>query len=202
MRGAVCFTDHILLRCKASFQLACRHRRQPSSSIKKKLDVNKLSNPRNVEALQEALAVSLEVTPPTNCPEESWSALRNTVYNTASDILGHPKRKHQDWFDENDEEILLLLKETREAKAALLSDQSSVSKHEHFKRLGRESQEKIRHIKDSWWNAKTEELQHYADQHASKQFFEGLRTLYGPPSSTVTPIRDSEGNLLKQRHRS
>ena len=42
-----------------------------------------------------------------------------------------------------------------------------------LKRLRRESQEKIRHIKDSWWNAKAEELQHYADQHASKQFFEG-----------------------------
>ena len=71
-------------------------------------------------ALQEVLAVNLEVTPATNCPEESWSALRDTVYNTASDILGHAKRKHQDWFDENDEVILLLLKETRETKAAWL----------------------------------------------------------------------------------
>ena len=32
--------------------------------------------------------------------------------------------------------------------------------------------------------------------YASKQFFEGLRTVYSPPSSTVTPIRDYEGNLL------
>ena len=158
----------------------------------KKLDDKKLSNPRNVVALQEALAVNLEVTTSTNCPEESWSALRGTVYNTASDILDHAKRKHQDWFDENDEKKL---KETREAKAAWLSNRLSVSKHERFKRLRRESQEKIRHIKDSWWKAKAEELQHYADQHASKQFFEGLRTVYGPPSSTVTPIRDYEGYL-------
>ena len=92
--------------------------------------------------------------------------------------------------------ILLFLKETKEAKATWLSDRLSVSKLERFKRLCRESQEKIRHIKDRWLKTKAEELQHYTDQHASKQFFEGLRTVYGPPSSTVTPIRDYEGNLL------
>ena len=79
MRGADCFTDHILLRCKASFRLAYRHCRRPSSRIKKKLDIKKLSNPRNVKALQEALAVNLEVTQSTNCPKESWSAPRDTV---------------------------------------------------------------------------------------------------------------------------
>ena len=38
-------------------------------------------------------------------PAENWTILRNAVHSLAVDILGHASRKHQDWFDENDEEI-------------------------------------------------------------------------------------------------
>ena len=35
------------------------------------------------------------------------------MYETSVDTLGHTTRKHQDWFDENDAEILSLLEERR-----------------------------------------------------------------------------------------
>ena len=34
-----------------------------------------------------------------------------TVYSSAATTLGHPSRKHQDWSDENDDEIQRLLEE-------------------------------------------------------------------------------------------
>ena len=43
------------------------------------------------------------------------------------DSLGPVSRKHQDWFDENDEEIQGLLEEKHENHQAYLSDASTVS---------------------------------------------------------------------------
>ena len=51
-------------------------------------------------------------------PEAAWSSFRDAVYNTAKSVLDHPRKKHQDWFDENNQEILGLLAEKRAAHAA------------------------------------------------------------------------------------
>ena len=44
-------------------------------------------------------------------PEENWTVFQKVVHSSAATTIGHPSRKHQDWFDENDEEIKLLLEE-------------------------------------------------------------------------------------------
>ena len=36
--------------------------------------------------------------------DEEWKALQQVVYNTVKTYLGKPDRKHQDWFDPNDQE--------------------------------------------------------------------------------------------------
>ena len=52
---------------------------------------------------------------------DQWENLCEKVYQTYVDTLGHTARKHQDWFDENDDEILTLLDERHMAHDALLS---------------------------------------------------------------------------------
>ena len=42
-------------------------------------------------------------------PNEEWAALQHVVYNTAKTYLGKPDRKHQDWFDPNDQELQTLM---------------------------------------------------------------------------------------------
>ena len=42
-------------------------------------------------------------------PDEEWSGLQQVVYNTAKTYLGKPDRKHQHWFDPNDQELLTLM---------------------------------------------------------------------------------------------
>ena len=54
-------------------------------------------------------------------------------------------------------------------------------------------------MEDAWWAAKAEELQGFADQHSTRLFFSGLRAVYGPPTSAVTPIRASDGTLLTKK---
>ena len=108
----------MLLHCRADLQLARKHRRQ-ASSVKKKVDVKKLSEPQVQNALKDALASNLPSDPQAHDDlEAAWSSFRDAVYNTAESVLGHPRKKHQEWFDENNQEILGLLAEKRVAHAA------------------------------------------------------------------------------------
>ena len=61
-------------------------------------------------------------------PEGNLTVFRDTGHSSAMDSLGPVSRKHQDWFDENDEEIQGLLEEKHQKRKAYLSDTSSVSK--------------------------------------------------------------------------
>ena len=40
-----------------------------------------------------------------------WEDFKEKVYNTTKYVIGIKRRKHRDWFDENDAEIQCLLKE-------------------------------------------------------------------------------------------
>ncbi|KAL8599339.1 hypothetical protein ACOMHN_008057 [Nucella lapillus] len=135
MRGVDCWTDHILLRCRTAFQLTRKHRRQ-ASSARKKLDVKKLKEPKVQQALKDALTDSLPPVPQADDDiETAWSSFRGTVYNSAKPVLGHPREKHQDWFYENNKEILDLFAEQSQAHVAWLNDRNCAAKYELFKTL-------------------------------------------------------------------
>ena len=53
-------------------------------------------------------------------------------------------------------------------------------------------------MEDAWWAAKAEELQGYADQHSTR-LFSGLRAVYGPLTSAMTPIRTLDDTLLTEK---
>ena len=106
MRGADCWSDHVLLCCRAALQLPRKHRRKPSNLIRKKLNVKKLRDSRTCAVLADTLASALQDTSLDGDELESvWCIFKETVYNTARSILGHPKRKQPDWFDEYNQEI-------------------------------------------------------------------------------------------------
>ena len=58
MRGADCWTDHAMFRCKASFRVARKQRKQPSN-MNKKLNVNKLNSPQVQQDLSDTLTKNL-----------------------------------------------------------------------------------------------------------------------------------------------
>lgn len=199
LRGADCWTDHILLRCKARFSIHKPQQKKPSC-IKSKLDVSKLKN-RHVQdelscQLSEKLAnISLENT---SC-EQAWTSFRDVVFSTSESTLGFSKRKHQDWFDQSDTEILEQIKQKRAAHAAWLCDKNSSAKYNQFKQLRTQVQAKTRLLKDQWWAAKAVQIQGHADKNETKELFAGLKRVFGPSSSTTTPIRNQEGRLLTDK---
>ena len=81
--------------------------------------------------------------------EENWTVFRDTIHSSAMDSLGPVSRKHQDWFDENDEEIQGLLEEKHEKPKAYLSNTSSVSNNAAYSDICKTVQTRLRDMQHS-----------------------------------------------------
>ena len=64
---------------------------------------------------------------PTN-PDENWKNMKNLLQTTAIETLGPVKRRHHDWFDENDPEIQSLLDEKHKLHLVYLNEKSQANK--------------------------------------------------------------------------
>ncbi|KAJ1211814.1 hypothetical protein NDU88_007162 [Pleurodeles waltl] len=85
----------------------------------------------------------------TNGAEEDWAPFRDVAHNTALSHLDQNTRKHQDWFNDSDEDIQKLLDEKREAFRSLQQDTTSVS-------IKSKVQAKLREMHDSWLTRKAD----------------------------------------------
>ena len=90
------------------------------------------------------------------------------------------------WFDENEEEIKLLLEEEHCLHKAHQDDTSSVSKKAANNNICKTVQNRHRDMQDSWLSKKAEEIQSFADRNDMKKFHDALKTIYGPKSSGTT----------------
>ena len=108
LRGAECSTDHFMIRSKCHIKPKPPPMKKKGSKPPKKLHVKKLKEQSVKDQLVTAINENLQ-TLPTGTSEEQWRSLKNAVYSAASDVLGKPTRKHADWFDESNEEIMELV---------------------------------------------------------------------------------------------
>jgi len=95
------------------------------------------------------------------------------------------------WFEDNDQEIQTLLDQMHRQHTAWINDKNSVSKKSTYQRTKQLAQARLRSMKDSWWRQKADELQMAADRKDSKNFFDGLKAVFGPRSTGSTPIYSS-----------
>ena len=122
MCGTDCWTDHRLVFSKLNLRIQPAWRPQ-GKGVPKRLDVSKLKQDSKRQAFINDICSRLDaVELCSDDPEENWTVLRDTVHSSAMDSLRPVSRKHQDWFDENDEEIQVLLEEKHQKHKAYLSD--------------------------------------------------------------------------------
>ena len=196
MCGADCWTDHRLVVSKLNLRIQPARRPQ-GKKAPKRLDVSKLNKDSMrqdflTDICNQLNAMNLS----SEDPEENWTVFHKTVLSSAASTLGHPSRKHQDWFDENDDEIQRLLEEKRRLLKAHQDDTSSVSKKAAYSNICKTVQTKLRDMQDSWLRKKTEEIQSFADRKDMKKFHDALKTIYGPKSSGATTLLSVAGNTL------
>ena len=128
MCGADCWTDHRLVVSKLNLRIQPARRPQDKKAPKR-LDVSKLNHDSMRQAFINDISNQLgAMNFSSEDPEENWTVFQKVVHSSAATNIGHPSRKHQDWFDENDKEIKLLLEEKHCLHKAHQDDTSSVSR--------------------------------------------------------------------------
>ena len=199
MRGACCGTDHNLIRSKLRLSLAPR--RKTKNTGTRRLATNKLRDPTIAESLATNITAALLTKPEKTSltTTEDWDSLKNILLEATENTVGHSKRKHQDWFDDNNEPICSLIEEKRKAHTLLLACPTSAERRDNFTRLRNLAQSSIREMKDGWWRRKATEIQAAADRNDPKAFFEAIKLVYGPPHSRTLPLRGIDGTLITSR---
>ena len=115
MCGADCWTDHRLVVSKLNLRIQPARRPQGKKVPKRQYSKR--------QAFINDFCSRLDTMEHrSDDPEENWTVFRDTVHSSAMDSLGPVFHKHQDWFDENGEEIQGLLEEKHQKHKAYLSD--------------------------------------------------------------------------------
>ncbi|BHF63659.1 hypothetical protein SprV_0200665300 [Sparganum proliferum] len=123
-----------------------------------------------------------------------WCQLRDRVQSTALAVLGRARRKHHDWFDDNDAVISNLLAEKNRLHKAYV-DHPTEDNKASFYRSRRHLQQRLREIQDAWTARKAEEIQGYADRNEWKNF-SAIKAVYGPPTKGTAPLLSADSSTL------
>ena len=128
--------------------------------------------------------------------EQSWASLRKALYDAALETIGTTKRKHQDWFDENDDAIAELIdRKKNRAHQALLSSRTACNRAA-FCKLQKEVQQRLRQMQNEWLLHKASEIQSFADKKDMKNFYDSVQKLYGPQPNSSAPVYQTDGETL------
>ena len=196
MCGADCWTDHRLVVSKLNLRIQLARRPQ-GKNANKRLDVSKLNQDIMREAFLTDICNQLDtINLSSENPEENWTVFYKMIHSAAAATLGHPSRKHQGWFDENDDEIPRHLEEKHRLYKAHHADTSSVAKKAPYSNTCTTVQTELRDMQYSWLRKKTEEIRSFAYRKDMKKFHDALKNIYGPKSSGATTMLSADGSTL------
>ena len=198
MRGAECWSDHLMVRSVLALRIRPPARRGPA---RRKLNCAILAAEDNRISLAAAVEDRLLLSAPTqtstvNLIEDSWKHISGNLTAAAEEVLGFTRRKNADWFDENIGQIQSLLDEKYKAHAAFKNNPSSTCLNQRWKDAKSTCQRELRAMENEWWIAKSQEIQRYADAGDQQNFYSALREVYGPSDRSLAPVRSAEGDRL------
>ena len=196
MRGSECATDHYIVISSLRFRLTMRSRRAPQAP--KRFDVKKLKSEDVKDEFNAKLLTKIPELRQTHLVEEKWSKMKDVLQKTCTDVLGHLKRRNEDWFDEYYDEIEPLLEEKRKCHQRPLNRVTRQTT-EDFRKAKAATQRKTRQLKNRWWTKKVKSFQSMTNRNDTKGFYDGLKKIYGHRANVVTAIKNKEGELISEK---
>ena len=196
-----CWSDH-----RPVFSLLrLRWRKKPTlraNTPRKKYNISAFQDPQFVEQYRAALEHQLDGCPSADDPDAAWDDLKAAIAKAAQETIGYAKRRHQDWFDDNDVTVASLIERKRRARLAWEDCPSSTTKKAAFQRAKAEAQTALRNMQNDWWTKKAEEIQGFADRHESRNFYAAIREVYGPWKPSLHTVEASTAHFLPIEMRS
>ena len=128
--------------------------------------------------------------------EDRWKQFSTTVRGVAEEIIGFKQRNHRDWFDENRKDICSLIADKNNAHDALLRNPNSSTLRQQFSDQRATVQRELRRIENMWWTNLAREMQGYADENDTHNFYNTIKKAYGPTSRSTVPVRSADGRTL------
>ena len=134
MRGAECWTDHRLVRAVLTLHITPPHGNRPKI-VKATNNVSRLKDPSYQARFKQVLDENIQDRVTTEDSTERWTSFKETVSETAKEVLGIKTRTQEDWFNENDQKTKEAIHAKNKSHIKWVNDPSSVSKREKFKAL-------------------------------------------------------------------
>ena len=191
-----CWTDHRLIASTMKIKLRSKVKHHSKENRVKKFNIEALQDPRTRVAFQQCLLANLQNKNLDYHVEENWNQLKETIITTCEETIGRKKRKHQDWFDDNDETLKELIDQKRKAHIISQNDPKSATKRDFFKKCKAAVQRTTRTLKNQWWREKSREIQQLADANDTRGFFNATKEIYGPTTHGQAPLKSKDGTTI------
>ncbi len=132
--------------------------------------------------------------------EQQWSSITEALHEVAAQTISYKSKNHQDWFDNNSDSIHDLLNNMHKAHQETLKNPSSSTAKQIWQRTQRDLQKSLRTMQNAWWMKKTNEIQSFADRNDMHDFYNAVKSIYGPTSHSITPLKTADGlKVLKDQ---
>ncbi|XP_065197607.1 uncharacterized protein LOC135829129 [Sycon ciliatum] len=119
VRGALCWTDHYMVRAKLVLDFVQRRSTVPK---RRSYATHRLREPDTLLQYRESMEAACGgVAGGGQSVEETWKSLRDDITSVAERTLGHGRRRQPDWFLENRAALEPLIEAKRRAYERMLS---------------------------------------------------------------------------------
>lgn len=193
-----CCTDHRLIASTMKLKLKHKVKHHGKANRMRKFNTDALQDLRTRDTFQQCLRDKLHLRSPSDTIQEDWNLLKEAIITTCEKTIGRKKRKHKDWFDDNDETLKELIDRKRKAFLTLQNDPKSSTKQETYRECKAAVQKTTRILKNQWWREKAQEMQQLADANDTRGFFNAAKEVYGPSTHGQAPLKSKdETTILK-----
>ena len=122
--------------------------------------------------------------------------MKTILQVTTAEVVGLSTRKHQDWFDEANKEILELLKKKHSCHNHLLANPDDQTAKAAYKTACSTLQAKLRRLQNDWWTGLAERTQQHAGTGNMCTFSKALKAICGPSHQIQAPLHSWGGSTL------
>ena len=193
--SADCNTDHSLVGCTYRAKPKKFHRSKPPGN--RRINFSKTSDPRLSEEFSRRIEDSLPGLSD-GTAEEKWATLQSTIYEEAKATFGTDKTSNQDWFEANLETLAPIYERKRKA---MVKDKkrSTKSSKQALKAACSEARKSARRCANDYWLKLSQDIQHAADTGNIRGVYDGIRKATGPTIRKTAPLKDLNGNTIKDK---